>query len=55
MTSPKGLDGEVHLAVDAHGMPVRPALIEGSLADCTQALTSTSDLQDPHSGWLSSH
>jgi len=33
----KGLNTKVHLAVDAHGMPVRIVITHGTTADCTQA------------------
>jgi len=33
----RGLNSKVHLAVDAHGMPVRAIITEGTRADCTQA------------------
>ena len=32
-----GLNTKLHLAVDAHGMPVRAIITEGTAADCTQA------------------
>ncbi len=32
-----GLNSKLHLAVDAHGMPVRLVLTGGTVADCTQA------------------
>ncbi len=32
-----GLDTKLHLAVDAHGLPVRVVVTEGTTADCTQA------------------
>lgn len=28
----------MHLAVDAHGMPVRALITQGTTADCTQAV-----------------
>ena len=34
----RGLNTKIHLAVDAHGMPVRILVTEGTRADCTQAL-----------------
>ena len=34
--APKGLNSKLHLAVDAHGMPVRMILTAGTAADCTQ-------------------
>mgnify|MGYP000325936410 CR=1 FL=1 len=33
----RGLNSKIHLAVDAHGMPVRVIVTEGTRADCTQA------------------
>jgi len=33
----RGLNTKVHLAVDAHGMPVRAIITEGTRAECTQA------------------
>ena len=35
----RGLNTKIHLAVDAHGMPVRILVTEGTRADCTQACT----------------
>ena len=32
-----GLNTTLHLAVDAHGMPVRVIITQGATADCTQA------------------
>ena len=40
----RGLNSKLHLAVDAHGMPVRLELTEGTTADCTQAQSLTADL-----------
>ena len=34
----KGLNSKIHLAVDAHGMPVRIIATAGTTADCSQAL-----------------
>ena len=34
----RGLNSKLHLAVDAHGMPVRVMVTEGTAADCSQAL-----------------
>ena len=34
----RGLNSKLHLAVDSHGMPVRLAVTEGTVADCSQAL-----------------
>lgn len=36
-THKRGLNTKLHLAVDAHGMPVRAIITEGATADCTQA------------------
>ena len=33
----RGLNSKIHLAVDAHGMPVRMFVTQGTTADCTQA------------------
>ena len=33
----KGLNTKIHLVVDAHGMPVRILITEGTTADCKQA------------------
>ncbi len=33
----RGLNTKLHLAVDAHGMPVRAFVTQGTTADCTQA------------------
>ena len=33
----RGLNTKVHLAVDAHGMPLRVLVTEGTRADCTEA------------------
>ena len=33
----RGLNTKLHLAVDAHGMPVRITATEGTRADCTEA------------------
>jgi len=33
----RGLNTKLHLAVDAHGMPVRVLITAGTTADCTQA------------------
>ena len=34
----RGLNTKLHLAVDAHGMPVRMIVTQGTTADCTQAI-----------------
>ncbi len=33
----RGLNSKIHLAVDAHGMPVRVFITQGTTADCAQA------------------
>lgn len=33
-----GLNSKIHLAVDAHGLPVRISLTKGTSADCAQLL-----------------
>ena len=33
----RGLNTKLHLAVDAHGLPVRIVITQGTTADCTQA------------------
>ena len=33
----RGLNTKIHLAVDAHGMPLRVVITQGTTADCTQA------------------
>ncbi|WP_227665247.1 IS5 family transposase [Magnetococcus marinus] len=33
----RGLNSKIHLAVDAHGMPVRAIITKGTRADCSQA------------------
>ena len=34
----RGLNTKIHLAVDAHGMPVRAIVTEGTRADCKEAI-----------------
>ncbi|MCP5245192.1 MAG: IS5 family transposase [Burkholderiales bacterium] len=34
----RGLNTKLHLAVDAHGMPIRMFITDGTTADCTQAV-----------------
>ena len=34
----RGLNTKLHLAVDAHGMPLRAFITQGATADCTQAV-----------------
>ncbi|MBD5646561.1 MAG: IS5 family transposase, partial [Desulfovibrio sp.] len=36
-THKRGLNSKIHLAVDAHGMPVRMFITAGPVADCSQA------------------
>ena len=33
----RGLNTKIHLAVDAHGLPLRAVITEGTRADCAQA------------------
>ena len=33
----RGLNTKIHLAVDAHGMPIRAVITEGTRADCAEA------------------
>ncbi len=33
----RGLNTKIHLAVDAHGMPLRAIITEGTRADCAEA------------------
>ncbi len=44
----RGLNTKLHLAVDAHGMPVRFALTEGTTADCKQAVALIEGLDAKH-------
>ncbi len=37
----KGANSKIHLAVDAHGVPVRMVITAGPAADCSQASTLT--------------
>nr|WP_176488089.1 IS5 family transposase [Candidatus Regiella insecticola] len=37
----RGLNSKIHLAVDAHGMPVRIFITSGTTADCQQAMNLT--------------
>ena len=39
-----GLNSKLHLVVDAHGLPVRLSLTEGTVANCTQAQALMADL-----------
>ena len=34
----RGLNTKIHLAVDAHGMPIRILVTEGTRADCKEAV-----------------
>ena len=34
----RGLNTKIHLAVDAHGMPIRIFVTEGTRADCKEAV-----------------
>ena len=40
----RGLNTKVHVAVDAHGMPLRVVVTEGTRADCTQVERLTQDI-----------
>ena len=44
----RGLNTKIHLAVDAHGMPVRIIITKGSRADCTQAGSLIDGLNAEH-------
>nr|WP_236953195.1 IS5 family transposase [Methylomonas denitrificans] len=44
----RGLNSKIHLAVDAHGMPVRVLVTAGTVADCTQASTLIEGLSAEH-------
>ena len=35
-SSKRGLNTKVHLAVDAHGRPLRATITSGTVADCTE-------------------
>jgi transposase len=43
-----GLNTKIHLAVDAHGMPVRLFITSGTTADCTQASPLIEGLEADH-------
>ncbi|EIC27990.1 transposase [Methylomicrobium album BG8] len=43
-----GLNSKIHLAVDAHGMPLRVVITAGTTADCTQASTLIDGLDAGH-------
>jgi transposase len=44
----RGLNTKIHLAVDAHGMPVRILVTSGSEADCTHACELVSGIKAEH-------
>ncbi|WP_409521164.1 IS5 family transposase [Methylomonas sp. MO1] len=44
----RGLNSKIHLAVDAHGMPVRIFVTAGTTADCSQAPTLIDGLDAQH-------
>ncbi|WP_327036672.1 IS5 family transposase [Methylomonas sp. MK1] len=44
----RGLNSKIHLAVDAHGMPVRILVTAGTTADCSQAPTLIDGLDAQH-------
>ena len=44
----RGLNTKIHLAVDAHGMPVRIIITEGTRADCTQTQTLIDGVSAKH-------
>ena len=44
----RGLNSKLHLAVDAHGMPVRLLLTNGTAADCSLAAALIKDLKAEH-------
>ncbi len=41
MPAPRGLNRKIHLAVDTHGMSVRLALTDGTVAECTRTESLT--------------
>ncbi|EIC30817.1 transposase [Methylomicrobium album BG8] len=43
-----GLNSKIHLAVDAHGMPVRILITAGTTADCSQASTLIEGVDAQH-------
>ncbi|QSA98979.1 IS5 family transposase [Methylococcus sp. EFPC2] len=43
-----GFNSKIHLAVDAHGMPLRVIVTAGTVADCTQASTLIAGLDAQH-------
>jgi len=44
----RGLNTKIHLAVDAHGMPVRILITDGTTADCTQASKLIEGIEAEH-------
>ncbi|MCB1719577.1 MAG: IS5 family transposase, partial [Candidatus Competibacteraceae bacterium] len=44
----RGLNTQIHLAVDAHGLPVRVLVTQGPTADCTQAAKLIEGLSAEH-------
>ncbi|MCP5505399.1 MAG: IS5 family transposase [Chlamydiales bacterium] len=40
----RGLNSKLHIAVDAHGMPLRPIVTEGTRADCKEASKLIQDI-----------
>ena len=44
----RGLNTKIHLAVDAHGMPLRVIITEGTAADCTQACQLVAGIESEH-------
>ncbi|WP_436231520.1 transposase [Candidatus Methylomicrobium oryzae] len=44
----RGLNSKIHLAVDAHGMPVRILITAGTTADCSQAATLIEGVDAQH-------
>ena len=47
-THKRGLNTKVHLAVDAHGMPLRVVVTAGPVADCAQARALTRGMAAGH-------
>ena len=41
----RGRNTKIHLAVDAHGMPLKPIVTSGTTADCTVAIELLGDFQ----------
>ncbi|MCK9506195.1 MAG: IS5 family transposase [Porticoccaceae bacterium] len=44
----RGLNTKIHLAVDAHGMPLRVLATAGTRADCTEAVTLIEGMKAEH-------